>query len=160
MDHDNNIHEKSNVINMKAMFLSLLLQLILGCQTETNIEASNTSLAKLNGQWQFTKKSVGYPVLGGPTEIKAINTEIIGFDAKSKIFTRTINGKLTETTDFDVQKLNLFGTESKEAVVFTKNQNYSFLTFDDTNSSIILYEKTPIGAVLADGNSYHYQKVK
>jgi hypothetical protein len=145
---------------MKAMFLSIFLQLFLSCQAETNIEASETSLAKINGQWQFTKKSVGYPVPGGPTEIKAINTEIISFDASSKIFTRTINGKLTETTDFDVQKLNLFGAEPKEAVVFTKNQNYSFLTFDDTSSSIILYEKTPIGAVLADGNSYYYQKVK
>ena len=145
---------------MKAMFLSLFLQLLLSCKDETKIEASETSLAKINGQWQFTKKSVGYPVPGGPTEIKAINTEIISFDANSKIFTRTINGKLTETTDFDVQKLNLFGTESKEAVVFTKNQNYSFLTFDDTSSSIILYEKTPLGAVLADGNSYYYQKVK
>jgi len=145
---------------MKAMFLSLFLQLLLSCKADTKIEASETSLAKINGQWQFTKKSVGYPVPGGPTEIKAINTEIISFDANSKIFTRTINGKLTETTDFDVQKLNLFGTESKEAVVFAKNQNYSFLTFDDTSSSIILYEKTPLGAVLADGNSYYYQKVK
>lgn len=142
------------------MFLSIITILLFGCQAETNIEASNPSLAKINGQWKFTKKSVGYPVPGGPTEIKAVDTEIINFDASSKIFTRTINGKLTETTDFDVQKLSYFGSEPREAVVFTKNQNYAFLTFDDTNSSIILYEKTPIGAVLADGNSYHYQKVK
>jgi hypothetical protein len=145
---------------MKAMFLSIILQLLLGCLAETNIEASNTSLNKINGNWQFTKKSGGYPVPGGPTETKAIDTEIINFDAVSKIFTRTKNGKLTETTDFDVQKVSFLGTEPKEAVVFSKNQNYSFLTFDDTNLSIILYEKTPIGAILADGNSYHYQKVK
>lgn len=145
---------------MKAMFLSLFLQLILGCQTETNIEASNTSLTKINGQWQFTKKSIGYPVPGGATEIKAADIEIINFDIVGKIFTRTKNGKLTETTDFDIQKVSFFETEPREAVVFTKYQNYSFLTFDDTNSSIILYEKTPFGAVLADGNSYHYQKVK
>ncbi len=145
---------------MKAMFLSIIIIFLLGCQVETNIEASNPSLAKINGQWQFTKISVGYPVPGGATEIKAVNTEIISFDASSKTFTRTINGKLTETTDFDVQKVSYSGSEPKEAVVFTKNQNYAFLTFDDMNSSIILYEKTPIGAVLADGNSYHYQKVK
>lgn len=142
------------------MFLSIIIIFLLGCQAETNIEALNPSLTKINGNWQFTKKSVGYPVPGGPTEIKAVDTEIINFDASSKIFTRTINGKLTETTDFDVQQVSYFGSEPREAVVFTKNQNYAFLTFDDTNSSIILYEKTPIGAVLADGNSYHYQKVK
>jgi hypothetical protein len=145
---------------MKAMFLSIILQLLLGCRAETNIEASNASLSKLNGHWQFTKISVGYPVPGGPTEINAVDTEIISFDAVGKIFTRTKNGKLTETTDFDVQKVSFFGAEPREAVVFTKNQKYSFLTFDDTNSSIILYEKTPIGAVLADGNYYHYQKIK
>lgn len=145
---------------MKAMFLSIFLQLFLSCVTETNIEASNTSLNKINGNWQYIKKSGGYPIPGGPTEIKAIDTEIISFDAVSKIFTRTINGKLIETTDFDVQKLSLFGAEPREAVIFTKNHNYSFLTFDDTNSSIILYEKAPIGAVLADGSSYYYQKVK
>lgn len=145
---------------MKAFFLSIILQLLMGCRAETNIETSNTSLSKLNGHWQFTKISVGYPVPGGPTEIKAVGTEIINFDTVGKIFTRTNNGKLTETTDFDVQKVSFFGEELREAVVFTKNQKYSFLTFDDTNSSIILYEKTPIGAVLADGNYYHYQKVK
>ena len=142
------------------MFLSIILQLLIGCRAETNIEASNSSLFKLNGQWQFTKISVGYPFPGGPTEIKAVDTEIISFDAVGKIFTRTKNGKLTETTDFDVQIVSFLGTEPREAVVFTKNQNYSLLTFDDTNSSIIFYEKTPIGAVLADGNYYHYQKVK
>ncbi len=132
----------------------------MGCQATTIIEASNSSLTKINGQWQLTKKSIGYPVPEGATEIKAVDIEIINFDIVGKIFTRTKNGKLTETTDFDIQKVSFFGTEPREAVVFTKNQNYSFLTFDDTNLSIILYEKTPIGAVLADGNSYHYQKVK
>lgn len=146
---------------MKAMFLSIITIFLLGCQAETNIEAStNPSLTKINGQWQFTKKSIGYPFPDGPIEIKAVDTEIISFDASKKIFTRTINGKLTETTDFDVQKVSYFGFEPKEAIIFTKNQKYSFLTFDDTNSSIILYEKTSIGAVLADGNYYHYQKIK
>jgi hypothetical protein len=132
----------------------------MGCQVETKIDATNSSLARLNGNWKFTKKSIGYPIPGRPIEIKAVVTEIVNFDVSNKIFTRSINGKLTETTDFDVQKLSFIGIEPREAVVFDKNQNYCFLTFDDTNLSIILYEKTPIEAVLADGDSYHYQKIK
>lgn len=142
---------------MKITFLIIILFSLMACQVENTIDPS---LSKIDGQWQLYKTSIGYPIPNGPTEIKAVNTEVISFDARSKTFTRTINGKLTETTDFDVQKVSYFGSEPREAVVFTKNQNYAFLTFDDTNSSIILYDKTPIGAILADGNSYHYQKVK
>lgn len=142
---------------MKTTFLVIALVSLIACQVENTIEPS---LSKINGQWQLTKTSVGYPAPNSPTEIKATNTEIISFDANSRIFTRTINGKVTETTDFDVQKVSYNGSEPREAVVFPKNQNYAFLSFDDSNSAIILYEKAPIGAILADGNSYHCQKVK
>lgn len=145
---------------MKTIFLSVIIMALLACQVETNIEASNPSLAKINGQWQLSKMSIGYPIPDGPTEIKAVNTEIISFDTSKKTFTRTVNGKVTETTTFDVQKVSYNGSDEREAVVFEKDQKYAYLTFDDEKSAIILYERTPIGAVLADGNSYHYQKVK
>ena len=143
---------------MKTTFLALMLFSLMACQVEENV--IEPSLSKVNGQWQLYKTSMGYPAPNSPTEIKAVNTEIISFDASAKTFTRTVNGKVTETTDFAIEKVSYIGSETREAVVFTKNQTYAFLTFDDTNSTIILYEKAPIGAILADGNSYHYQKVK
>lgn len=142
---------------MKTTFFIIAMLSLMACQVESTIEPS---LSKINGQWQLTKTTIGFPAPNSPTEIKAANTEIISFNATSKTFTRTINGKVTETTDFDIQKVSYNGSEAREAVVFTKNQTYAFLTFDDSNSAIILYEKSPIGAILADGNSYHYQKVK
>lgn len=142
---------------MKFTFFIIATLSLMACQIENTIEPS---MSKINGQWQLTKTSIGYPAPNSPTEIKATNTEIISFDTSSKTFTRTINGKVTETTDFDVQKVSYNSSEPREAVVFPKTQYYAFLTFDDTNSSIILYEKAPIGAILADGNSYQYQKVK
>lgn len=142
---------------MKIFFLTIFLFSLMACQVENTIEPS---LNKINGQWQLFKTSIGYPIPNGPTEIKAVNTEIISFDTSKKTFTRTINGKVTETSTFMVQKVNYVGTEPREAVVFEKEEKYAFLTYDDENSAIILYEKTPIGAVLADGNSYHYQKIK
>ncbi len=142
---------------MKTTFFIIAMLSLMACQVESTIEPS---LSKINGQWQLTKTTIGFPAPNSPTEIKAANTEIISFNATSKTFTRTINGKVTETTDFDIQKVSYNGSEPREAVVFTKNQTYAFLTFDDSNSAIILYEKSPIGAILADGNSYHYQKVK
>lgn len=142
---------------MKTTFFIIAMLSLMACQVESTIEPS---LSKINGQWQLTKTTIGFPAPNSPTEIKAANTEIISFNATSKTFTRTINGKVTETTDFDIQKVSYNGSEPREAVVFTKNQTYAFLTFDDNNSAIILYEKSPIGAILADGNSYHYQKVK
>jgi len=142
---------------MKTTFFIIAMLSLMACQVESTIEPS---LSKINGQWQLTKTTIGFPAPNSPTEIKAVNTEIISFNATSKTFTRTINGKVTETTDFYIQKVSYNGSEPREAVVFTKNQTYAFLTFDDSNSAIILYEKSPIGAILADGNSYHYQKVK
>ncbi|GGD72129.1 hypothetical protein GCM10011514_40350 [Emticicia aquatilis] len=144
---------------MKTAFFIIFTLFLMACQVG-NESIIEPSLTKISGQWQLTKTSIGYPAPNSPTEIKATNTEIISFDSNNKTFTRTVNGKVTETTDFDVQKVSYNGSEPREAVVFTKTQYYAFLTFDDANSSIILYEKAPIGAILADGNSYHYQKVK
>lgn len=142
---------------MKTTFLAILLFSLMACQVENTI---GVSLSKIDGQWQLYKTSIGYPMPNGPTEIKVVNTEIISFDTSKKTFTRTINGKVTESTTFDVKKLSNNGSEGREAVVFEKDQKYAYLTFDDANSTIILYETVPIGAELADGNSYHYQKIK
>ncbi len=142
------------------MFLSIIIIFLLGCQAETNIEALNPSLAKINGNWQLYKTSIGYPIPNGPTEIKVVNADILSFDASKKTYTRTINEKVTESSTFDVKTVSYNGSEAREAVVFEKDQKYAYLTFDDENSAIILYERTPVGIVLADGNSYHYQKVK
>lgn len=142
---------------MKTTVLAIMLFSLMACQVEDVIEPS---LSKINGQWQLYKTSIGYPAPNSPTEIKAVNTEIISFDVSTKIFTRTVNGKVTETTDFDVQQVSYLNLEPREAVIFPKNQTYAFLTFNESNSEIILYERVPIGAVLADGNSYHYQKLK
>jgi len=145
---------------MKTIFLAVIVMALMACQVETNIDASNPSLVKINGQWQLSKTTVGFPRPDGPTEIKALNTDILSFDANKKTYTRTINGKVTENSNFDVQTVSYNGSEAREAIIFEKEQKYAYLTFDDKNSAIILYERTPIGAVLADGNSYHYQKVK
>lgn len=142
---------------MKTAFFIIIMLSLMACQVENTIEPS---LNKINGQWQLTKTSIGYPAPNSPTEIKAANTEIITFDVSTKTYTLTVNGKVRTSTTFDVQKVSYLGMESREAVIFEKENKYAFLTFDDENSAIILYEKTPIGAVLADGNSYHYQKVK
>ena len=142
---------------MKITFLALMLFSLMACQVENIIEPS---LSKINGQWQLYKTSVGYPAPNSPTEIKAVNTEILSFDASKKTYTRTINGKVTENSTFDVKTVSYNGSEAREAIVFEKDQKYAYLTFDDENSAIILYERTPVGIVLADGNSYHYQKVK
>lgn len=142
---------------MKTTVLAIMLFSLMACQVENDIEPS---LSKISGQWQLYKTSIGYPAPNSPTEIKAVNTEIISFDVSTKIFTRTVNGKVTETTDFDVQQVSYLNLEPREAVVFPKNQTYAFLTFNESNSEIILYERVPMGAVLADGNSYYYQKVK
>lgn len=145
---------------MKALFFLTIALLLLGCQAETNIEVLNPSLAKINGNWQLYKTSIGYPMPNGPTEITIENTDILSFDATKKTYIRTINGKVTESSPFDVKAVSYNGSKAREAIVFEKEQKYSYLTFDEDNLTIILYQSTSIGAELADGNSYYYQKVK
>lgn len=144
---------------MKALIIVIIAIASMACQLE-NIQETSPQLAKIAGKWQLYKIGVGYPAPNSPTELTNVGNEFIEFDINNKSFSRISNGKITETTDFELKQVPAGGTSTSEAIVFNKTNTYSFLTIDPKISSLILYQATPIGAVLADGNSFYYQKAK
>jgi hypothetical protein len=147
---------------MKHLLLSVMTILLMAnCQLEQTQEIT-PAFAKLAGKWKLYKISIGYPMPNSPTEIAINKEEIIEFNAVNKVFTRTVDGKVTESTTFDARAISNVNnsTDARDAIVFEQSNMYSFITYNESTSSIILYQSTPIGAILADGNSYYYQKIK
>jgi hypothetical protein len=141
---------------MKTFLLSIsIMFLLIGCQAETSQDIV-PELAKVAGKWKLYK-IIGFRITPEPIT----SEEIIEFNVSTKVFTRTVAGKITETTSFVARTVSNFNnTSARDAIVFTKSNTYSFITFEENNSSLILNQSTPIGEELADGISYYYRKVQ
>jgi hypothetical protein len=141
---------------MKTFLSSIsIMFLLVGCQAETSQDIV-PELAKVAGKWELYK-IIRFRITPEPIT----SEEIIEFNVSTKVFTRTIAGKITETTSFDTRAISNFNnTPARDAIVFTKSNTYSFITFEESNSSLILNQSTPIGEEFADGSNYYYRKVK
>ncbi len=141
---------------MKTLLLSIsVMFLLVGCQAETSQDIV-PELAKVSGKWKLYK-IIGFRI----AEVPVTSEEIIEFNVSSKVFTRTIAGKITETNNFDVRAISNFNnTAKRDAIVFTKSDTYLFFGFEDDNTTLVHKEITPMGQELADGNSYFYRKMK
>lgn len=144
---------------MKKILIVSIAILLIACQTD-NAQDISPELAKIAGKWQLYKIGYGFPPPNGPTHTTTTNQEIIEFDINSTSFTRTISGKISKSSSFELKQLTDGGTAFRDAIVFKNSNTYSFISFDESTSSLILYQDAPIGAVLADGNSFFYQKIK
>jgi hypothetical protein len=144
---------------MKKILLVSLTILLIACQTD-NAQEITPELAKIAGKWQLYKIGYGFPPPNGPTETTNTNQEIVEFNSSNATFSRTISGKISESGSFELKQLTEGGSTLRDAVVFKNTNTYSFITFEESTSSLILYQSAPIGAVLADGNSFFYQKIK
>jgi hypothetical protein len=141
---------------MKTFLLSIsIMFLLVGCHAETSQDIV-PELAKVSGKWKLYK-IIRFRIAAEPVTTE----EIIEFNVSTKVFTRTVAGKITETTSFDARAISNFNnTPARDAIVFTKSNTYSFITFEESNSSLILNVSTPIGQETADGNSYYFRKMK
>lgn len=141
-------------------FLTLFITFLMAnCQLESSQEIS-PEMAKLEGKWKLSKIGYGFPAPNGPTDFKPTYEEILEFNFSKKTFTRTKDGKVIETSSIKTSNLADGGTSSREAIIFEKDNTYSFYSFTENPVYLVLYQSAPIGAVLADGNSYFYEKIK
>jgi hypothetical protein len=150
---------------MKTIIFSIFaITFLVSCVeavVEPTTNLSDPNLAKVTGKWELYKISFGYPVPGGPTEKKPDAVEYLDFSATNKTVTKTVVGTKETTTEKSTFELKNYSAERNQlALFFVESKTYSFFTFDEATQSIILYERVPVGAILADGNSYHYKKVK
>ena len=136
--------------------LFLLFGLALSAaQCEVDIDPE---LSKLDGKWKLYKIGVGYPAPNSPTELEPKETETLEIDAKAMTFVRKVNGVVTESTKIEIGNHPKSSTNPRTALVFLDSETYSFLGIDETKGEISLYQKCPLGAELADGNTFYYKK--
>ncbi len=145
---------------MKTILLYFSVILFFQNCKDKTLQNIAPSFAKVEGKWKLYKISIGFRSQNGASEVPVNNEEIIEFNAKTKFFVKTIDGKPTEATKFDAREINNFNNSTaRDAIVFIESNTYSFISFDESNSAIILYHRAPVGSELADGNSYHYRKI-
>ena len=136
--------------------LFLLFGLVLSAaQCETVVDPE---LSKLDGKWTLYKIGVGYPAPNSPTELEPKETETLEIDAKARSFVRKVNRVVTENTKIEIGNHPKSSSNPRLALVFLDSETYSFLTIDEVKGEFSLYQKCPLGAELADGNTFYYKK--
>lgn len=136
--------------------LFLLFGLVLSAaQCESVVDPE---LSKLDGKWKLYKIGVGYPAPNSPTELVPTETETLEIDAKARTLMRKVDGVVTQSTKIEIRNYPKSSTNPRLALVFLDAETYSFLGIDETKGEINLYQKCPLGAELADGNTFYYKK--
>ncbi len=119
----------------------------------------NPEWSKLNGNWKLYKIINGFRAPNSPADQEPKNIEILEIDAQEKYLIRKINGVIKEKTKINLSNIPDGSPNGRLSLVFLESDTYSFLEIDESKGEISLYEKCPIGAVLADGNTYFYKKM-
>lgn len=144
---------------MKQYILLTILGLFLFNCSKPDDVTPVTSTHVLDGKWKLIKITYGYPPPNQPTFTTNVSNEIYQFSPSSMTFSVTKDGKITENGSYKVET-KVKNTVEEKSVIFLTDSTYSTYTMLSNNQELVLYQRTHIGAVLADGNSFHYAKVQ
>lgn len=123
------------------------------------VSVINPEWSKLHGNWKLYKIINGFRAPNSPADQEPKNIEILEIDAQEKYLIRKIDGVIKEKTNIDLSNIPDGSPNGRLSLVFLESGTYSFLEIDELKGEISLHEKCPIGAVLADGNTYYYKKM-
>ncbi len=138
---------------MKRLFILLFFATVLGSCSEKDCCVLPPELSEFHGEWDLVRLTNGFSQLDQTGEAIGFTEKII-INAENKTFTRLINdsSEVSSVTN---------GIEGgREALILTDEQMYHWYWFEqiDGKTHLLLYQKCPIGAVLADGLTYYYSK--
>lgn len=141
---------------MKILLVYIFSFLLVStCETTT----PDPLLYEINGQWKLVKIAIGFPAPGGPTEKTPEYEEILEFNASKESFTRSKDGKVVEKSAISINEDDKASIR-RYKLVFENSKTYSYMTFTETPKYLVLYQRAPIDATLADGNLFFYEKIK
>lgn len=141
---------------MRTVFIFICTVLLLaGCENST----TDPIFSQLNGQWKLVKIGIGFPMPDGPNELTPDYEEILEFNSQKGNFTRSKDGKLVEKSNVSFMVDN-HASQLRGDLIFEDSKTYSPMWFTETPKYLVLYQSAPIGATLADGNSFFYEKIK
>ncbi len=139
----------------KTLILFCAILLLAACENNK----PDPILNEINGQWKLVKIGIGFPSPTGSSELIPDYEEILEFNASKGSFTRSKDGKVVERSEVSIS-LDENASQKTGKLVFEDSKTYSFISFTETPKYMVLYQSAPIGATLADGNSFFYEKIK
>lgn len=112
--------------------------------------------SQFHGTWELVKITNGF------AQIELTGDEI-GFKEQLKInastgtFEQIVDGKRVLFSNFEIGKEG-----GNQAIILRDDDSYFWYTFiaGKNEENLSLYQKCPIGAILADGSDHEYQKVE
>lgn len=107
---------------------------------------------ELTGKWKLVRIVNAFGRMD-KAESEIGYSETLQFDS-NRNFVKQINGNTADESPYTLGGDNNF----KNFIQYTKTNTYQPYRFQTTDGKqyLILYEKMPIGAVLADGSDYYY----
>lgn len=108
----------------------------------------------LHGNWEFVRVNYGFSNTT-QTAAEVGYTERLEVDVTSSRLRRLRNEVQVENTKFSLSEQG-----ETQVITFEDEQTYSYYTIfvENDKTMLSLYERSPIGAILADGGTYYYEK--
>jgi hypothetical protein len=142
---------KTNTIMVSKFSILGLIIWFSSCE-----QAAVTPTDELTGKWKLIKTVNGFVRDISQKEKLASNVETIEFN-NNATFQRVIDGKIIKESSYSIGGNETFKTFIK----YTSDNTYQPFRIEEVSGKkqLILYEIMPVGAVLADGSDYYYEKL-
>lgn len=110
--------------------------------------------AEINGNWEFIRVNYGFTNTT-QTAAEVGYTERLEIDGTNSRVRRYRDGKEVENTPFTISEQG-----NSKIITFENTKEYSNYTIftEGEKTMLSLYERSPVGAILADGGVYYYEK--
>lgn len=141
-----------------SLIFTLLLSIFSACNTTDCEFVPPPEGSELKGKWEFIRVYNAFRALNQPafmTTTELGYTERLEFDVTKRRMIRLRNNKQVENTKFSISKQN-----ERNVITFEDGKEYSYyeLTMEEGKVLLSLYQRAPVGAILADGGTFYYEK--
>lgn len=111
-------------------------------------------LAEFHGEWELTKVVNGFAQIELEGEDIPYH-EILIIDGEASTITYKRDDMAPEVSAIEIEEEG-----GNEAIILKDWNEYQWYWFDDSNGRVelVLYQRAPLGAILADGSNYYYSK--
>lgn len=111
----------------------------------------------ITGKWKLERIIYGFPPANGPSFTSDVKNEMYVFDESVGKYELLINDVKIESGSFNLDKT---ADNKPKNLNFVEEKAYSTYSFAENNKVLSLYQRTPIGAILADGSTFQYRKIE
>ncbi len=143
---------------MKKLLVLFLLLLLAACKSEDTLGPQDylteSKFAALHGDWELVRIVNGF----SQTDLQGSEIEqkdLIHIDLDKMSFKHQLGDKAPENSALKIGEQG-----GLDALILLDENMYHWFSFEiwKEKEYLVLYQKCPVGAVLADGSYYYYSK--